>query len=119
VELAVNQLDAAAQILDRGRLALGGAIQTIQDGQQLLQRLNQCVLAELLLLARVALAEVIEVGLQAGQAIQVLGVLRLQLSTSPLAELASAAESPAGSSRSTSMAVFCVSSLVVIALFLF
>ena len=75
MELAVDQLHAGTEVLGGDVSTFVRAIQAVQNRKQLLQRIGQCVVAELLLLAQAALAEVVELRLQTCQAIQVQRIL--------------------------------------------
>ena len=67
VKLLVDEFDARLEVLQRSGIGLQRAIQAVEDGQQLFERVGQSVLAILLLLLGVALAKVVELGLQAGR----------------------------------------------------
>ncbi len=70
VKLLVDELDAIVKILQRRGIGLQGAIQAVEDRQQRLQCIRQSVVAIVLLLLGVALAKVIELGLQTRRTIQ-------------------------------------------------
>ena len=64
------------------RAGLQRAVEAVENRQQRLQRFRQRVVAKILLLFHAALAEVVELGLQPRQAIEIaraLGAQRLQL----------------------------------------
>src|SRR3954468_20706622 len=78
VELTIDQVHAFAKLL-AFRLGLQRTIQAIQDRQQSLDGVRKRVVAKILLLLGLSLAEVIELRLQTRQAIEQRIALRFQL----------------------------------------
>src|SRR5271165_6472249 len=79
MKLLVDQLDALMEIFQRCCVGFQRAIEAVEDWQQSLQGVGERVVAILLLLLGVALAKVVELGLQARQAIQIGGTFSLSL----------------------------------------
>ena len=79
MKLLVDELDAGVKIFQRRGVGLQRVVQAIENGQQRLERVGESVVPVFLLRLGVALAEVVELGLQPRRAVKISRALGFDL----------------------------------------